>query len=391
MSRRSASAARPPGEKHAPSRPLSPPQAPGPLSIVRFGCAAIADVEPQALGFTYWFDAAPDGEPYALTLQFSGRRIDVKGKRGPSDSFSVLETIDPVLPGSGRIAVTTRLYDVAAGEWEVTVTPVSPPRARGRQVAPAARRARPRSAGGSATGPTGFAPIIRVRAPGARLAAWPALVSLGVVIALVVQALLAAHTGLIESRIIVISLVACLIGLVGAKVYYLAIYRGEPLLTSGMCIQGFIIAAIGSLIVGATLAGVAVGRLLDITAPGLLLGTMIGRFGCFFGGCCAGRPSTSRWAPWSSDRTLGTRRIPTQLLESALAGTLGTATLLVTWLTSPHPTGVVFVAAIAAYTLGRQLLFPLRSLPRKTTRGRTLTMLAAGLVLVADLAVTALS
>ncbi len=35
----------------------------------------------------------------------------------------------------------------------------------------------------------------------------------------------------------------------------------------------------------------------------------------------------------------------------------------------------------AAYTLGHQLLFPLRGLPRKTSRGRAVVMLAATLVL----------
>ena len=163
------------------------------------------------------------------------------------------------------------------------------------------------------------------------------------------------------------------------------------MLTVGMCIQGFVLGAIGSLVVGALVAGIPVGRLLDVTAPGLLFAMAIGRWGCFLGGCCAGRPSASRWALWSSDKRLGTRRIPTQLFESLLAGTVGVAALLAVWLTTPHPAGVVFIAAIAAYTLGRQLLFPLRDLPRTTAHGRTLVALAAGLIIAVDVAVGVLA
>jgi len=48
------------------------------------------------------------------------------------------------------------------------------------------------------------------------------------------------------------------------------------------------------------------------------------------------------------------------------------------WVTTPRPRGVVLVGAIAAYTLGRQLLFPLRDNARKTAHGRIRTMALAG-------------
>jgi len=42
------------------------------------------------------------------------------------------------------------------------------------------------------------------------------------------------------------------------------------------------------------------GTVLDATTPGLLFGMTVGRFACFFGGCCAGRPSGGgRWWPLS--------------------------------------------------------------------------------------------
>jgi len=364
-----------------------------PLHVVTFGCETFAEVKPQALGLTYWFDTAANGKPYPVTIRFAGRRIGVKGKPGPRDRFSVLESVDHVVPGSGPIAITTRIFGIAPGEWHVTATPVGDPRPR-----PATSRSvptrHPSPPKASSSGTTGFAPVIRIRAPGARLRVWPALVGLGAAVALTVQALLAAHAGLPVTRVLLVSLVASVVGLVGAKLYYLTgRYLGgrrlPSLLTGGMCIQGFVLGAIGALVVGAWVVDVPVGALLDVTAPGLLFGMTIGRFGCFLGGCCAGRPTASRWGLWSSDRHLGMRRIPTQLLESTVALLVGLAALLAVWTTTPQPAGVVFIGAIAAYTLGRQLLFPLRAAPRHTAHGRTLTMALAGLVVAVAVAVAA--
>lgn len=207
--------------------------------------------------------------------------------------------------------------------------------------------------------------------------------------ALTIQALLAARTHLDVASTLLVSMIASIAGLAGGKIYYYLQHRGEPLslLTMGMCIQGFVIAAVAVIAAG----GLPAGQLLDVTAPGLLAAMAIGRLGCFLGGCCAGHPTCSRWGMWSSDRRLGARRIPAQLLESALALALRFAALLTDLATRPSPPGGVFIGAIAAYTLGRQLLFPLRSIPRKTSRGRMLTMIAAGLVVAADILVAVLA
>jgi phosphatidylglycerol:prolipoprotein diacylglycerol transferase len=347
---------------------------------------SIAGAEPQALGLTYSFEAAEEDEPYTLRIGFAGRRTGVAGKPGPQDSFTAVETIE-VVPGSGQVSITKRVENIAAGEWTVTAGPVT-------NGVPADPAAWPLPARASASGSTGFAPVIRVSAPGVRIGAWPGLVGLGAAIALAVQALLSARLALPVTPVLLLSLIASLIGLLGAKLYYLAEHprgpRGWMNMGIGMCIQGFVIAAIGAVVLGALVAGLPVGSLLDVTAPGLLFGMAVGRVGCFLGGCCAGRPTASRWGLWCSDRRLGTRRIPTQLFESALALLLGFAALLVVWTAPPDPAGVVFVAAIAAYTLGRQLLFPLRDLPRHTAHGRVLVMTLAGLVLGTVLAMPAL-
>ena len=108
----------------------------------------------------------------------------------------------------------------------------------------------------------------------------------------------------------------------------------------------------------------------------------IGRVGCFFAGCCGGPPTASRWGVWSSDQRVGARRIPTQLLELVLAGILGLL-VLVAVLSHGSAGGAIFVAALAAYTLGRQGLLRLRAEPRQTRLGGLLTAALAALVLIA--------
>lgn len=356
---------------------------PGRLEVARFGCDAVAEVEPQALGLTYWFDADGESEGCAVSIRFTGRRSGVKGKPGRGDTFDVVEKLGLVVPGSGPIAVTTRVPDVTPGEWHVTATATT----EGRGGVSGGRRAastrRPPSA--TSSGVTAYAPVVRVLAPGAHLGAWPALVTVGVVVALSVQQIVARHAGLPALRLLALSVLASIVGAAGAKVYYLVEHRDQrpSLLTAGMCIQGFVLGAVGALAVGTLVLDVPVGRALDVSTPGLLFGMTIGRFGCFFGGCCAGRPTGSRWGLWSSDRRLGARRVPTQLLESALAFVSGAIALVTVWSSDGDPGGVVFIGAVAAYTLGRQLLFPLRDLPRNTSHGRAITMTLAAIAVVA--------
>ena len=99
----------------------------------------------------------------------------------------------------------------------------------------------------------------------------------------------------------VISLVASVIGLAGAKLYYavsqyLQGERSPRELASGACIQGFVLCATASIIVGTANQRAlprTLGTVLDTTAPALLLGMAVGRWGCFLAGCCAGRPTAS--------------------------------------------------------------------------------------------------
>lgn len=102
------------------------------------------------------------------------------------------------------------------------------------------------------------------------MGAWPAFVGVGAVVALTTQDLLARHHQLPTSTLLVISFFACLLGIVGAKLYHLAGHREEKhsLLLAGMSIQCFVLVAIAIVLLGSLLFGIPVGRMLDVTAPG---------------------------------------------------------------------------------------------------------------------------
>jgi len=246
----------------------------------------------------------------------------------------------------------------------------------------------PGAAGNSGTHVTTRAGAF-VTGPGLVPASWFPLVALGVVVALAVQAVLAGRAHLSTGAALAVSLTASVAGAAGARAWYVALHRGKVpgVPTQGLCIQGFIVAAVVVLVAGLALAGMPAGTFLDVSAPGLFFGMAIGRQGCFLHGCCVGRPTSSRWGIWASDGRVGARRAPTQQLESLACLVIGLAALLLV-LQARYPAGgTVFAGALAAYTVCRQILFPCRAEPRKSSLGRGASMIAAGLVLIADIIV----
>ena len=363
----------------------------GPVEVLSWTCNGVEDADPQGLNVTYWFDAAPAGEPYSVRVRFVGRRLSAREAGSGAESFDVVESLQDVVPGTGRIALSARIPGLAAGEWEVRAVPASGEGgSSGSSRAMHAGLMMPR---GSATGRTIFLPTAKVLAPGVRIGAWPALVGLGALVALGVQGLLGARWGVPNGRLLAVSLVACVLGLGGAKAYYVLTHRqeGRGALSAGLSVQGFVITAVATLGLGSWLAALPLGALLDATGPGLLFGLTVGRLGCFFGGCCAGRPTASRWGIWSSDRRVGVRRIPVQLMESALAALVGIAALVAALVSTTAHSGLILVAGLAAYIAGRQLLFPLRDIPRATSWGRVTTLVAGLIVLAGTLAAAWLS
>jgi phosphatidylglycerol:prolipoprotein diacylglycerol transferase len=352
---------------------------------------------------TYWFDPGDRGKPYTARIKFTGRRVGVGGKAEAGDRFERIEKV-AVLPGSGLVSVTTRAVGVDPGEWLVTAEllmqpsrRLSGPAGRPRSLANSKAEGEPSRIGAllrwgtplmsaALPGPIRSRLGVLAPVPGSLVGSWPAFVGLGALVGLSIQAQLLSRAHLNTLSVLGLSLAAAVAGLIGAKVWYMMLNRqvSAATLSEGLCIQGFIAGAAAVLLAGLLVLHLPVGKFVDATVPGLLVGMAIGRPGCFLTGCCAGRPTASRWGIWASDRRVGARRIPVQLWEALLALILGLGTLLIGLQKTINVPGAIALGGLAAYTLGRQILFAFRLEPRRAPAARWSMMAIAVVVLASD-------
>lgn len=230
---------------------------------------------------------------------------------------------------------------------------------------------------------TRWAPLVRLTpTPAVVPGSWSALVALGLIVGIIVQSALVARLGVPLSATLLVDSATVIAGLAGAKLWYIALRprRWRQRVNEGWSVDGSLLAG--------PLAGIAVllalelplRAFLDASTPAFFAGVAIGRMGCFLTGCCAGRCTASRFGVWSSDRRIGARRIPTQLLEAASGLVLGSATLAL--VLARLPDGAVVVMGAAAYVVVRQVLLRLRAESREETPATPLTAVLLALILV---------
>lgn len=348
----------------------------------------------QVLAVTFCFDPAPNREDHSGLIRLSGHRVGVVGAPQPGDQFVQDEKLEGIVAGSGPVSVTARVFGINPGEWIVTAKMLNPDLdehgRRGRATTvPATEPLYPAawswrtwklSKGAATPVRTTWLPFIRV--PGVIPGFWMAMAVLGFVVALAVQALVISRAHLKIDNALTFSLFAIALGVIGAKVWFVVL-RWRERRVEGWCIHGLLSGVVIAATVGFAGFHIPVGTLLDASTPGLFFGMAIGRLGCFFGGCCAGRPTAARWGLWSVlDQRVGIRRIPTQLMESLLALGVGLTALVAVFGHGPFG-GAIFVAGVAAYTLVRQGILRLRGRPSKSALVARLTAVAATSVLVA--------
>ena len=212
----------------------------------------------------------PSSSPYA-SLAASVASL----RRGQRQTFAVLATVDDLLPGSGRVGVATTVTDLPNGLWDVAATSVKPASngSSGAWTATADRR----MPGGTTSGSTASRPSCACvrRAPvcgpgqcwSARAASWPWP-----------SRVCSGRGSLPVHRVLPLSIVACILGLLGATLYYVATHPHErrSLLMPETSVQGFVLVAIATVLGGSLLLALQLGRVLDATAPGLPFGMTVG-------------------------------------------------------------------------------------------------------------------
>jgi phosphatidylglycerol:prolipoprotein diacylglycerol transferase len=386
------------GEAGGPPRPgagrrttLAAASASQPDDVPRWAAKALAEM----LTVTCWVDPGGHGGPVTATVSFSGRRLDVTGKPRPGDTFTQEETIEGILPGSGPVAVTAEVRDINPGDWRVSARPVARPgqsllrpypvpggQETGDLRVPPPRRVAIRAEPG---GTVHTSHLLRTKVPGISRYVYPTLVPLSVLAGLGLEAALLITGHYPALRMMLFSLAAVAAGVAGGKAWYIAVHRGRK--RDGWCIQGFVAGA-AAVVVVAAVAGVGIpaGVALAVAGPALLVGMGIGRPACFWAGCCTGRPTTSRWGIWSSDRRMGCLRAPAQLAEALTAELIGLGLLVYVLIAGLPQSGPVAAAGLAAYTLVRQFILGMRGEPRVWRHGRVVTAVIAAIALIVSIA-----
>ncbi len=143
----------------------------------------------------------------------------------------------------------------------------------------------------------------------------------------------AAKRGLDQARILDLGIYIIIAALLGAKLLLLVTdfssFRQDPrelltLVRSGGVFYGGLILAVVVALGYIRHARLPLWTTCDAFAPGIALGHVIGRFGCFFAGCCYGKPTSEPWAitftnPFAAANVgtpLGVPLHPTQLYEA---------------------------------------------------------------------------
>ena len=135
------------------------------------------------------------------------------------------------------------------------------------------------------------------------------------------------------TRVMDLGIYIIISALVGAKLLLLVTdfqtFRSNPAELLNLVREGGVF--YGGLIVAVTVAllyikrvGLPLWTTCDVFAPGIALGHVIGRFGCFFAGCCFGKPTNVPWAITFTDpfaqanvgTPLNVPLHPTQLYEA---------------------------------------------------------------------------
>src|SRR6187401_3303490 len=178
--------------------------------------------------------------------------------------------------------------------------------------------------------------------------------------------------GLDAAKVLDLGIYIIISALIGAKLLLVVtdfrVFQADPreLLTlarSGGVFYGGLILAVAVALWYIRRAGLPLWTTCDAFAPGIALGHVVGRFGCFFAGCCYGKPTTLPWGITFTDAfaaanvgtPLGVKLHPTQLYEAGAEGLILLVLLLTERKGKPYA-GRTFWLYILLYAVTRFII-----------------------------------
>ena len=188
--------------------------------------------------------------------------------------------------------------------------------------------------------------------------------------------------GLDANRVLDLGIYIIISALVGAKLLLVVTdfrtYINDPselmnLVRSAGVFYGGLILAVAVAIWYIRKVGLPLWKTCDAFAPGIALGHVVGRFGCFFAGCCWGKPTTVPWAitftnPYAAANVgtpLNIPLHPTQLYEAGAEAVI-LAVLLALERRGRNYSGRTFWLYMLFYALSRFVIEFYRADPRGT-------------------------
>lgn len=186
----------------------------------------------------------------------------------------------------------------------------------------------------------------------------------GLLFGIAVGQTMARASGLPAERVYVATLLLLIPALAGARLLFVATHwpiyasardRIWRLTEGGMSMYGGLPLALGLSVPLLGVLDVPFAAFWDVSAFTILTGMIFTRVGCLLNGCCAGRPTHSRFGlRLPNSHGISCTRVPMPLMEAAW----GALTLAVAaWLWSRQPyDGAVFLFVVANYSAGRLVL-----------------------------------
>lgn len=231
---------------------------------------------------------------------------------------------------------------------------------------------------------------------GLKVYGYGTMIAIGIITAILLVSHRAKRQGYDEDKIINMSIIAVIAGLLGGKLLYIITeartYIEEPKnlldIGSGFVIYGSIIAGALAVYLYSKRNGWDVLKVMDMAIPAIPLAQGFGRIGCFLAGCCYGRPTIMSIGVVFKESFLAPNGIhlhPTQIYSAIFDFTL--AIFLLYFSKKERNRGRIFSLYVIIYSIGRFIVEYFRDDPRRsvavfsTSQFISILMLIIGIVI----------